>query len=283
VGARHDWTVREVLAWTQQRFARADLGAARLDAELLLACALGCRRLDLYTDPERPLAEGERGAFRALIERRLQGEPVAYLVGRREFWSLDLEVDTRVLVPRPETETLVEEALDLLRGVPAPRLADVGTGSGAVALALRKERPDATVVATDASGDALRVAAQNACTLGLPLRLVAADLLAPIAAATLDLVASNPPYLRTDEIAGSLGREPRIALDGGPDGLRTIVRLIDQAASRLRPGGALCLEIAPDAADRVGDMLRAARWHDVRRRRDLGRRDRVVSARRGGN
>jgi len=276
--------VREVLAWTAERFARAGIVTARLDAELLLARALECPRLALYTEPERPLSIAERDSFRALIERRLDGEPLAYLVGHREFWSLDLQVDARVLVPRPETETLVEEALDLLAGIEAPRIADVGTGSGAVALALRKQRPDSMLIAIDVSRPALSVAAANARALELPLLLLASDLLsAHSPAAQLDLIVSNPPYLRPDEITGALSREPRLALDGGTDGLRVTSRLIEQAATRLRPGGALALEIAPDAADRVVAMLQSAGYRDPRRRRDLGRRDRVVSARLAGN
>ena len=276
--------MREVLAWTAERFARAGIVTARLDAELLLARALECPRLALYTEPERPLSIAERDSFRALIERRLDGEPLAYLVGHREFWSLDLQVDARVLVPRPETETLVEEALDLLAGIEAPRIADVGTGSGAVALALRKQRPDSMLIAIDVSRPALSVAAANARALELPLLLLASDLLsAHSPAAQLDLIVSNPPYLRPDEITGALSREPRLALDGGTDGLRVTSRLIEQAATRLRPGGALALEIAPDAADRVVAMLQSAGYRDPRRRRDLGRRDRVVSARLAGN
>ena len=279
--ARRGWTVREVLAWTTSRFARADLPTARLDAELLLARAVGRSRLDLYTDPDRPVVEAERAAFRALIDRRLAGEPVAYLLGRREFWSLEVSVDSRVLVPRPETETLVEEALDRVREVAAPRVVDVGTGSGAVALALRKERPDARLLAIDVSRGAIDIAAANSRALNLPLELLRADLLSAIApGADLDLVVSNPPYLRPDEIVGALEREPRLALDGGPDGLRVTMRLIEQAAERLRPAGALAIEIAPQSADRLVDLLQTSGWRDARRRRDLSTAFRVVSARR---
>ena len=276
--------MREVLLWTADRFARADLPSARLDAEVLLARALGRPRIDLYTDPDRPLGESERAAFRGLIERRLAGQPVGYLVGRREFWSLDLAIDPRVLVPRPETETLVEEALDLLRGAARPRVVDVGTGSGAVALAIRKERPEALLCAIDVSRGALEVAASNARALGLPLALLHGDLLSAIACgATLDLVVSNPPYVRSADIGAALLHEPRLALDGGPDGLAPTSRLIDQAATRLRPGGALAIEVAAGAAAQVIETLRAGGWRDARCRKDLGRRDRVVSARRSGN
>lgn len=279
--ARQGWTVREVLAWTAGRFARADLPGARLDAELLLARAVGSSRLDLYTDPDRPLGEAERAAFRALIERRLAGEPVAYLLGRREFWSLEISVDRRVLVPRPETETLVDEALDLLRDVAAPRVVDVGTGSGAVALALKKERPDARILVTDLSRGAVEVAVHNAGKLGLPLHAVACDLLSAIAPGPhVDLVVANPPYLRPDEIVGPLAHEPPLALDGGADGLAVTERLVGESALRLRPGGALAVEVSPDAASHVMERLAATGWTEVRCKKDLSRRDRVVSARR---
>jgi release factor glutamine methyltransferase len=274
------WTVREVLDWTLGRFSRAGLPSPRLDAELLLARAVGCARIDLYTDPQRPLTESERATYRALVAARLEGRPVAHLLGRREFWSMDLAVDARVLVPRPDTETLVEEALDLLRGHPAPWVVDVGTGSGAVGLALARERPDARVVFLDRSREALAVASENARALGRPFRAVAADLLSATIPGALDLVVSNPPYLRPDEIVGDLRWEPRGALDGGPDGLGVTLRLIDEAADRLKPGGALAIEIASPTATALLDRLSGRGWTDARVRHDLVRAPRVVSARR---
>jgi release factor glutamine methyltransferase len=157
-----NWTILKVLQWTQQRFGERGVPSARLDAEVLLAHVLGVDRVRLYTHFDQPLAQPELAAYRELIKRRLGGEPVAYLVGKREFWSLSFAVDPRVLVPRPETEGVVQAALELLAGRAAPRVADIGTGSGAIAVAIAHERPDAVVIAVDRSADALAVARAGA-------------------------------------------------------------------------------------------------------------------------
>jgi release factor glutamine methyltransferase len=279
------WTVLAALNWTAQRFAQAGLDSSRLEAEVLLAHATGLGRVGLYVAHDRPLDSAERARYRQLVQRRLGGEPVAYLIGRREFWSLDLEVDPRVLIPRRETEHVVEE---VLRELPPAggevRLGDVGTGSGAIALAVKRERPDAHVLATDASSAAVELARANAGRLGLEVTFVVGDLVEPLRPfAPLDLIASNPPYIATGKLAGlpvEVRREPTAALDGGPDGLAVLRRLIECAAPLLRSQGRLVLEIGSDQAKAVVAMVeQASAYQGARVVRDLAGLDRVVVAR----
>jgi release factor glutamine methyltransferase len=279
------WTILRVLNWTEQRFGDRGLTSPRLDAQLLLAHVLKRDRIYLYTHFDQPLHPDELAAYRSLIQRRLQGEPVAYLVGKKEFRSLELDVDARVLVPRPDTETLVEAALELLTGASAPRVVDVGTGSGAVALALKKERPDAEVLAVDRSSGAALVARGNAERLGLAVEVLEGDLLAPVAArAPLQLIVSNPPYIPSGEIATlapEVRREPQLALDGGDDGLVVIRRLLAEAPPLLADGGALAMEVGAGQAPEVAALFVAdGRWQAPLIRKDLGGIERVVAARR---
>jgi release factor glutamine methyltransferase len=273
------WTTLEVLTWTQRRFAERGIGSARLDAEVLLAHALGSTRLGLYTGFEKPLEEAELAAFRDLIRRRLSGEPVAYLVGEQEFWSLPLFVDARVLVPRRDTETLVETAL---RTAPAARrVADIGTGSGAVALALLSELPEARAVATDASEEALEVARANAArhSLSERLELRRGDLAGPLDG-SFDLVVSNPPYVPSGALGGlapEVRREPTSALDGGPDGLAVLARLPAAVRPHLVPGGALAVEHGFDQGAAVRALFRAAGYVGVETTRDLAGHERVTA------
>ncbi|HEY4393545.1 MAG TPA: peptide chain release factor N(5)-glutamine methyltransferase, partial [Polyangia bacterium] len=217
------WTVLEVIRWTVARFTERGLATPRLDAEILVAHALALPRVQLYVQFDRPLTADELAAIRALIKRRQAGESVAYLVGKKEFWGIDFTVDARVLVPRPDTETLIEEARERLAGVETPRLADVGTGSGAIALTLAKLFPAATVVAVDVSPGALEVARGNAERLGLTVTFLEGDLVGPLAAhAPLSLIAANLPYIPTadlDTLPAEVKSEPTLALDGGADGL----------------------------------------------------------------
>jgi release factor glutamine methyltransferase len=358
------WTVRRVLLWTQQWFAKAGLGSPRLDAEVLLAHCLGTSRVGLYTSFEQPLSESELAEFRALIKRRLAGEPVAYLTGQREFYSLPIHVTPAVLIPRPETELLVEEALRFLGGpkdarakagapvesavtavaiaeeeavaqthaVPGVALTvvydpepiaaaespadspadssvavapvvtiaaasspdsqpvgvsktviDIGTGSGAIALAIKHERPSVRVIAIDLSPDALAVARHNATTLGLAIELREGDLLTALPADIVpDLVLANLPYIPTAEIAGlskDVQSEPRLALDGGDDGLAIVKRLVEMAAQRLQPGGAILLEIGAGQAGATEQLLRQAGFAEVHSLRDYAGIERVVSGR----
>lgn len=273
-----------MLRWTVGRFERQGIESARLDAELLAARAFSRSRVELYTHFDQPLAEAELSGFRELVQRRLHGEPVAYILGQKEFWSLDLRVDGRVLVPRPDTETLVEQALECLCALPSNagplRIADIGTGSGAVALALKKERPDDQVFACDISDEALAVARANAERLGLSVEFLRGDLLAPMAdLPSFDVIVSNPPYIPSAEIDGlsaEVRREPRLALDGGGDGLDVVRRLVREARPRLREPGALAIEIGAGQAETAMDILREAGFARVGSRKDLAGISRVV-------
>ncbi len=277
------WTPLRVLEWTARRFGERGLPSARLDAEVLLAHVLKTNRVGLYTAFDKPLAADELAAYRELVKRRLGGEPVAYLVGEQEFWSLPLRVDARVLVPRRDTETLVEVGLRRIRSGACRRIADVATGSGAVALALAVECPEAIVIATDTSAGALEVAAENVARhqLGGRVSLRRGDLLAPLAGEEpFDLIASNPPYVVRGELDGlprEVKREPREALDGGADGLDLIRRLVVGAPALLAAGGMLAIEHGFDQGERVRALFEAAGFGDVRTAKDLAGHDRVTS------
>jgi release factor glutamine methyltransferase len=320
------WTLKDVLLWTTSRFEERRIDTPRLDAEILVAHALGLPRIQLYVQFDRPLLPEELAAIRELVKRRQAGESVAYVIGKREFWGLDFAVDARVLVPRPDTETLVSEALDRIGRAPrvrarraadteaaadedlgealadeapdaepdeapdearpgpkaAPRVADVGTGSGAIAVTLAKERPDAMVFAVDLSPDALAVARANAEHHGAAVTFLEGDLEVPlIPHAPFDLIVANLPYIPAGDIAGlapEVRAEPRRALDGGTDGLDLVRRLVAAAPSLLAPGGAIALEIGIGQAQDTAQLCAAAGLTDVRVRRDLGAVERVVSA-----
>jgi len=260
----------------------------RLDAELLLAHVLGVNRAALFTWPERRLTPKELTRYRGLVARRAAREPLAYIVGRREFFGLDLAVGPACLIPRPETELLVEHALRLGRRLAAaPQIADVGAGSGAIAVALAVHLPGATVLALDGSAEALAVAAENARRHGVAGRVhcLQGDLLAPLPG-PVDLIAANLPYVTTEEWAGLppeiREHEPRAALDGGPDGLALIRRLLPAAAFCLRPEGAILLEIGA----RQGQAVTAlARQHfplaEVQLYQDYAGLDRLVAIQEG--
>ncbi|HOI11202.1 MAG TPA: peptide chain release factor N(5)-glutamine methyltransferase, partial [Myxococcota bacterium] len=249
-------TVGEILPLSTRFLKERGSESPRLDAELLAADALGVRRLDLYLAPERPLTPAETDALREAIRRRGRGEPIAYIRGRRDFFGLEIAVSPAVLIPRPETETLVDAAIGWVRdrGVAAPVIVDVGTGSGAIACALAANLPDARIVATDVSTDALAVAARNVATHGLAdrVRLVACDLLSGLDDGNApDLVVSNPPYVAESDRPlmddGVLRFEPHGALFSGADGTDATFALIDSARARLRPGGALIVEVGTPA------------------------------------
>jgi release factor glutamine methyltransferase len=283
------WTVLDLLRWTTDHFASRGIDTPRLDAEVLLAYALECDRLSLYLEYEKPVEEPERAQFRELVQRRADERiPVALLTGTREFWSLSFEVTPDVLVPRPETETLVTAALERLPDAEAElRVLDVGTGSGAVALALATERPKARVVATDLSAAALAVAGRNAERLGLADRVAFAqgDLFEPLAGERFDLVISNPPYIgrgEADSLAPELRHEPESALYAGADGLEVLRRLVAEASDHLEAGGVLALEIDPRQAPALLQLCTDAGLRDVRVHRDLAGRERAVSALAGG-
>lgn len=276
------WTVRRVLTWTTGHFEKKDLDSPRLTAEILLAHVLGCDRVRLYVDIERPLSKQELATLRALIERRLSGEPTQYLTGKREFYGRTFKVDPRVLIPRPETEGLVEA---ILRSVPkdtTARLLDLCTGSGCVAVTLAAERPQASVWATDLSKDACALASENAEALevGARVTLREGDLYAPLPpGARFDAIASNPPYIKSgdiDTLQVEVRREPRLALDGGADGLGIIRRIIAGAPTWLKAGGALAMEIGEEQGPAVAALFEGAGLLDVRVEKDLARLDRIV-------
>lgn len=277
-------TAQEALREGRRLLARVAPDEAAIEAEALLCHVLGLDRSRLYSQLHEPLSPAQREAFFSLLRRRLDREPLAYLLGRREFYGLDLEITPAVAVPRPETELLVDTALEWLRGsTGAPALAvDVGTGSGAIALALAAHGPPGLrLVATDLSARALAVARRNALRLGLAGRVqfVLADLLAPFRC-RFGLVVANLPYVPTAELEAAppeVRREPRMALDGGPDGLRVIARLLEQAPCRLAEGGLLLLEIAPHQGRALAEMARAALSRArVEVRRDLAERERAL-------
>ncbi|MFT4242224.1 MAG: peptide chain release factor N(5)-glutamine methyltransferase [Acidovorax sp.] len=251
------------------------LGLARIDAQMLLLHALArpdAGRAWLLAHDTDTLTPAQHARFTALCQRRAAGEPVAYLTGTKEFYGLALQVDARVLDPRPDTETLVDWALQVLAPLPAPRIADLGTGSGAIALALQSQRPTARVLAVDASEDALAVARANARRLGLPVRFAAGDWLAGLAQdeGPFDAIVSNPPYIAADDPhLRALTHEPLQALASGPDGLDDLRAIIAQAPARLAPGGWLLLEHGHDQAEAVRALLAARGFAQVQSRNDL--------------
>ena len=298
---------------------QAGIETARLDAECLVAAGLGCPRWHLILEPNRRLSPEEFSRILRLLQRRERREPLAYVLGVREFWSLPMAVSAGVLVPRPETETLVEAALAAWgemrdeSGEPrretremraetreprresreaGPIIVELCTGSGAVAIALAKELPAARVLATDLSWRALRVARANAARHGVAARIEfrrgdlwrAVNGQAP--AGSVDLVVANPPYIRSPELETLMPEvqwEPRLALDGGADGLRVLRKIVASSPDRIRPGGVLLLEIGADQAEAVGVLLAASgRFEPARLRPDLAGRPRVVVARRRG-
>lgn len=257
---------------------------SRLDAELLLGHLLGLDRVGLLRERERALEPAAAAALQRLVAQRTAGVPVAYLTGRREFWSLDFQVDARVLIPRPETELLVETALALTAGAPPGPLVDVGTGSGAVAVALAQELAEREIVGLDDSPAALAVAAINAQRLAPGrLALCASDLLSALPAASCALVVSNPPYVEDDWPAlatGELRHEPRHALAAGRDGLAVIRRLVADARRCLLPGGWIALEHGARQGPSVRRLLGAAGFDDLVTQRDLAGLERVSAGRR---
>ena len=255
---------------------------ARLDAELLLAHSLGRERIELYTDFDRPLSDAELDQYRALVARRARREPVAYILGEWGFRRLTLAVDHRALIPRPETEILVERCLALVRGTEAPRVLDVGTGTGAIALALADELPGARVTAIDVSADALALARENAARTGLDVELLEHDLREGLPAGPWDLVVSNPPYVEPEELDALMPDvrdfEPHVALVG-QGATEAVARA---ARDALAAGGWLVLEVGDGQAPATAALLDALGYADVATTADLTGRDRVLEGRRVG-
>jgi release factor glutamine methyltransferase len=260
------------------------LANPRLDAELLLGRALAASRVELIIDSKRLLTTAELGSFRSLVQRRRAHEPVAYIVGSREFYGRDFRVDRRVLIPRPDTEVLVEVALRRTRAVSlSMRALDLCTGSGCVAITLARERPTAPVCATDLSEDAIAVARDNALRLGAyNVAFRVGDLFAALDdSQRFDLITANPPYIGSDEFdtlpADVRGHEPRLALDGGERGLVLLRRIVTGAPAHLADEGVLAVEVAAGQAPSVCDLFRLAGLSNVEVCLDYGRIERVVS------
>ena len=276
-------TVVEVLGLTSAYLAARGYESPRLEAELLLGNVLGLGRLELYLHHDRPLEPSELDALRGLLRRRAAGEPIAYLTGRAGFRRLSLHSDARALVPRPETEVLVELALARLPD--GGRLLDLGTGSGAIALAVAVERPDAVVTAVDSSTAALALAAENRALLGLErVELLASDLFAALSGRTFDVVAANLPYVADDDPRvepGVRAFEPAAALFAGPDGLDLIRRAVDDAPDHLVPGGSLVLELDGGQAPAVKALMEHRGFAEAAAERDLTGRLRFVVGRWG--
>jgi release factor glutamine methyltransferase len=256
------WTIKALLNWTTDFLAKKNIENPKLDAQLLLAHVLGCKKVDLHVNFAEQPSEAERNRFKTLIQRRVDGWPVAYLIGERGFYLLDFEVSPAVLVPRPETEILVAEALAFLKPRTAPAVLDIGTGSGCIAISIAHQKKDAQVTAIDISPDALEVAKRNAVKHGVADRMtfLQGDLFAPLpAGSTFDLIVSNPPYIAAHEFAGLQpevrDHEPKVALDGGADGLAAYRRIAAAVVPFLKPGGKLLLEIGSTQDEAVRGLL----------------------------
>ncbi len=282
------WTIRKVLAWASDDLKKRGVSSPRLDAELLLGRVLRMDRVGLLIDADRPLAKEELGRYREMHQRRRAGEPVAYLLGVREFYGRPFLVDRRVLIPRPDTEHLVEVALARTRHLSlSARVLDLCTGSGCVAISLGRERPTTSVIGADVSPDALAVAAENVLRLGAyNVGLICSDLFAALRPGRdrFDLITANPPYIAEGEIPSLAvdirGYEPHLALGGGPDGLDLLRRIVAEAPPFLAEGGALAVEIGSDQGEAVQGIFAAQGYLDVSVQRDYGGLDRVVSGRR---
>jgi release factor glutamine methyltransferase len=262
----------EVLRGTERYLADRDVESPRLNAEHLLAHALGLKRMELYLQFDRPLGETERAPLRDLVKRRGAREPLQHILGTAEFHGRTFTSDRRALIPRPETEQLVELALELAKAHATPNILDIGTGSGVIGLTIALELPAATVHATDLSPDALALAAENAARHQLTGRVTfhQTDLLPP-GDTQFDLIIANLPYIPAGDIATlspEVRHDPLTALDGGPDGLDLIRRLIDTAPDRFVPGGTLLLEIGAGQADAVNALLTARKFRDISLRPD---------------
>lgn len=277
------WTIGKVVKWATDDFRAKGFESPRLEAEVLLAHALSVPRMNILIEPERPLSPDELARYRGLISRRRTREPVAYLTGEREFYGRRFRVDAGVLIPRPDTETLVDVALARMtpRSLYA-RALDLCTGSGCVSVTLCRERPNWRVTGTDLSARALGVARTNAHLLGAhTLALLEGDLFAPVVGRRFELVTANPPYIPDEEIetldADVRDFEPRMALSGGADGYVLTRRVVHDAPQHLVDGGVLAIEIMAGTSDEVQKLFVDAGFTDVQMARDYGGNDRVVS------
>ena len=276
--------LRDAIHNAEQRLEAAHVGSPRMNAELLAMFVLGCDRVYLYAHSERPLTRNEIASYDDALSERARGVPAQYITGHQEFWGLDVIVSPAVLIPRPETEHVIETMLELARDRPANNVVDVGTGSGCIALALAKEFPQARIHATEISVEALEIARANAARHQLEDRIQfhETDLLAGMEEGAFDYVISNPPYIgdwEVDSVEAQVRRfEPRLALFAGPSGLEVFARLIPEAHNALKPGGWLIMEIGHRSRERVCELLKD--WEEIRIANDLQGIARVVAARR---
>ncbi len=288
------WTIGRLLNWTVEFFTQRRVESPRLDAEVLLAHARGCQRIMLYTAFDETAGDDLRARFRTLVQQRAAGKPVAYLVGKREFYSLEFEVTPAVLIPRPETELLAVAMLDWAKahapsGINSPlSIADIGTGSGILAVCAARYLPRSRVTAVDVSRAALDVARRNAerHNVAAQIEWFESDLFDELPAeATFDCIVSNPPYISTPEMAQLSATvrdyEPHLALEAGPTGTEVIARLLVQAAHRLRPEGLLLIEISPMIAEQVERLVDESPLERLSTLSDLDGRPRVIQARQG--
>jgi release factor glutamine methyltransferase len=282
--AHEQWTVQRVIQWTTEHFQKKGLENPRLEAEVLLAYLLEMDRMGLYLNYDRPLKEEERTAYREMIQRRLAKEPLAYIVGSKEFWSLRFAVNPECLIPRPETEHLVEEAIRIGKDLKPPlRILEIGQGCGAVAIALATELGEAEIVATDISPEACNLAQENAERHGVGgrIRFVRGDLL-PRGEGPFGLICSNPPYIPTAEVLQLAlevrDYEPLTALDGGEDGLRFFRRIAQGALEFLMAGGWLLLEMGQGQAPQVATILQEQGFQQIGLIPDLAGVKRVIKA-----
>jgi len=257
-------TANQLLDWTGKYLAEKGSESPRLDTEVLLAHALACKRIELYTRHDEEVPDEGRQRFKSLIRQRIEGCPVAYLVGRKEFYSLEMEVNRAVLIPRPDTETVVDECLQLAKELAEPAVLDIGTGSGCLAVSIAKYCKQARVTALDISDEALQVAARNAAKHGVAerVRFVQGDLFSPLCASErFDFILSNPPYIPHDDIAGLAAGvrdyEPHAALDGGRDGLEVLARIVDGAPLWLKPDAYLIVEIGAPQERPARELIQA--------------------------
>lgn len=280
------WTVKDLLNWTTDYLVRkgATLREARLEAQILLAHVMGCPKIELVARSDETPEPPQRSRFKELIQRRLDGWPVAYLVGKRDFYLLSFEVSPAVLIPRPDTETLVLEALKRMKSFPSARVLDLGTGSGCIAISLAHQAKQARVTAVDLSPDALEVARRNAVVHGVAdrVRFLQGDLFQPLAEGEqFDLIVSNPPYVTAQEMAELAPEvrehEPRLALEGGSDGLAFYRRILAQAGQFLKPNGWLMLEIGSRQAEPVKALFAAAGWQPPTLYKDPAGNDRLLA------
>ncbi len=270
--------IGQLLDWGARLLASSS-ASPRLDAEVLMADLVCWPRSTVMAFPGRTLPQGMTDEFRGLIRRREEGTPLAYLTGRREFYSLDLRVSAETLVPRPETELLVDQLLERVRPIEAVSILDLGTGSGAIALAIKRQRPDARVVAVDWSAAALSVAIDNGNRLKIQVEWLLSDWFEALEGRLFDFIVANPPYVERGDprlVSGDLRHEPRMALDGGVDGLDSIREIIAGAPRVLAPGGTLLLEHGYDQAPAVARLFRALGFRRIETYKDLAGQDRTT-------